>query len=450
MKKLALSLLSALVLTSGAVSAATVVSVEKYHVALPDSEYIPVPAYAQQFPKGLEMGYGSALAWKGFGPNGSLEFYGVTDRGPNMDSLKYEAAGKKAVPTKIFPSPNFTPRIGVIRVSQGHAQVVSSQPIRDSKAALISGRPLPQGRVGATGEVGLDLSLNTLPSDLHGLDPEGILTDANGNFWISDEYGPFVVQLDPNGREIKRFAPGQGLPAILQQRTPNRGGEGLTMSPNGHLWLLVQSTLNIDGKTKNLANFTRLVEIDPVTDKIKTYAYPITKGDYKKTGKMKLGDIHALSNHTFLVIEQGKGADGKMHNWIQYVDLKGATDITNLKANGKELEFSPDAMGVLFQPAHKELFLDLRALGWKTEKAEGITLLPDRKTLAIINDNDFGITTKAKASDSNDPDVGDYIYRAATKDVVNKKGQPVKLNLSMDKGPDQTELWLITMADPLK
>ncbi len=450
MKKQLLSIFSAFVLTSFSAVAADVVSVEKYNVLLPDNELIPVPEYADTFPKGLDMGYGSGLAWKGITAEGELEFYGITDRGPNLDSLQYEQKGKQAVPTKIFPKPDFAPRIGVIRISERQATVVSSLPIRNQQGQLISGRPLPQGRVGATGEIGLAMNLTPLPSDVNGLDPEGFLTDKDGNFWISDEYGPFVVQLDPEGKEIKRYAPGQGLPDILQQRTPNRGGEGLTMSPNGHLWLLVQSPLNINGKTKNLANFSRLVEIDPETDEVKTYAYPVTKGDYKKNGQMKLGDIYALSDHTFLVIEQGKSVDGSMHNWIQCIDVRDATDITDLKINGNYPEFSPEATGVAFKPLKKELLVDLRELGWTTEKAEGLTMLPNRKTIAVINDNDFGVMTDVKATDSDDPDIKDYIYREKTADIINEDGEKVDITITMNEGPDKNELWLITFAEPLK
>ena len=43
-------------------------------------------------------------------------------------------------------------------------------------------------------------------------------------------------------------------------------------------------------------------------------------------------------------------------------------------------------------PMKKTELLDLNALGWLAEKAEGLTLV-DENTLALVNDNDFGLGT---------------------------------------------------------
>ena len=44
-----------------------------------------------------------------------------------------------------------------------------------------------------------------------------------------------------------------GLPKILADRVPNRGSEGLTVDEKGHVFALIQSPLNVDGKTAKTA-----------------------------------------------------------------------------------------------------------------------------------------------------------------------------------------------------
>lgn len=147
--------------------------------------------------------------------------------------------------------------------------------------------------------------MNSLGYDINGLDPEGIAIDKDGNFWISDEYGPFIIKVDKNGKILEKLEPGNGLPEIVKHRIPNRGIEGLTIDKNGNIYAAVQSTLNVDGKTKDTAIFTRVLKIDPDTKEVKTFAYPIDK-NYKSNSAAKIGDIYAVDENKLLIIEQGK------------------------------------------------------------------------------------------------------------------------------------------------
>ena len=90
--------------------------------------------------------------------------------------------------------------------------------------------------------------------------------------------------------------------------------------------------------------------------------------------------------------EQGSDKDGKLRNLIYKVDLRKASDLTAFDKPGAYPEF--DDQQALAQRgialADKTLVVDLRQLGWQQEKAEGLALI-DHNTLAVANDNDFGV-----------------------------------------------------------
>ncbi|MGN0908347.1 MAG: esterase-like activity of phytase family protein, partial [Succinivibrio sp.] len=343
-------------------------------------------------PSGVPFSQEMALAYAGE-DGGSLLFLGLTDRGPNADGPMVRRGGRE-MSAKYFPSPAFNPEVGVIRLKDGKAEVIRTIPLKNADGSLITGLPIPHG-IGSTGEAALDDASRPLGFDPNGLDPEGLAIAADGSMWISDEYGPFLSHFTKDGVLIEKLAPGEGIPEIFKHRTPNRGAEGVALMPDGRLAFMEQSVLSLkrDGRSSaKTASFCRIAIIDPLTHAVKTVGYPINS-DYKKPGDAKLGDILALGSAQFLVIEQGKDRDGRMQNRIYKVDASRADDLTDARKDGLEPEFFKDAGG--FKLARKTLLVDLRALGWDIEKAEGLAMLPDRRTLVVTNDNDFGLELKA-------------------------------------------------------
>ena len=408
-----------------------VVNLKKFDIEVPSQFMVPYSGDESEFKDGFKTGFGSALAFKNINSDGTIEFYALTDRGPNADIPKYLKDGK-SVPGKFFPAPNFTPSIGILKVDGKKAEIIDKIELKDSTGKNITGLPLPLNRIGSTGEVALDLNMNSLGYDINGLDPEGIAIDKDGNFWISDEYGPFIIKVDKNGKILEKLEPGNGLPEIVKHRIPNRGIEGLTIDKNGNIYAAVQSTLNVDGKTKDTAIFTRVLKINPDTKEVKTFAYPIDK-NYKSNSAAKIGDIYAVDENKLLIIEQGK-QKGKMENLIYLVDFSKADDITtlgNLESKGNDLKI---------KLGEKKLVVDLRKHGWDTEKAEGLTLLPDNKTIAIINDNDFGMAISE--------DVSPYHYNENEKQLyLNNKATNQKLTLK--KNTETSQLWLVTLKEEI-
>ncbi|ACZ76647.1 conserved hypothetical protein [Dickeya parazeae Ech586] len=430
------------------------IQTDQYQITFPDNDRVGYHGKWQaRFPNGFPMGVGSGLSFIRR-EGDKLIFVTVTDRGPNADAPEYQ--GKEA---KIFAAPDFTPAIMTITVDTKSAQATALHPLHDESGS-VSGLPLPGTLIGTTNEVALSDVLQTLPNDRQGLDTEGITPDGLGGFWISDEYGPFLIQTDTQGKILKKVGPtplngeqgiASGLPNILKWRQPNRGFEGITRMPDGRILAAVQSTLNIDGKTQNKALFTRLVSFDPATGKTAMYGYPLDAEKWKKTGDAKIGDMVALNDHEVLVIEQGADKDQVMHNLIYRVDLDGASDLTSLDSTQPPEWNDAETLktrGIVL--AKKQKLVDLRQLGWKPEKAEGLALI-DTSTLAVTNDNDFGLQSVLVNPANGVKKIGKYQVGSDGKLSLN--GQQVNTQLELEPLPKDeatSQLWIIHLPQPLQ
>ncbi|WP_027722908.1 esterase-like activity of phytase family protein [Maridesulfovibrio zosterae] len=434
-------------------AAASEFKIQKYEIDTPQKYNVPYSGkFSAEFNDGFPIGIGSGMTYIGKGKDGTLFFYAISDRGPNAGSPKVLVDGKK-VSSKVFPAPEYTPSYGALGLKNGEITLRSIIDIRDFKGNKISGRPIPPGTVGSTGEIPLSDSYKVLSYDREGLDTEGIAIDAkDGNLWICDEYGPFIAKMDANtGRLLKKYAPGNGLPTIVGKRQPNRGMEGIAVTPSNTVLGAVQSICDIDGDVSNSkAPFTRLVLLDPETGETKMFAYPVDVESYNKCKDVKIGDLQAVSDTEFLIIEQGKGKDG-LRNIVYLIDIEDATDLTGRKtADGKELEAVAgaqelDSLGI--KMATKKKIVSLRELGWKPSKAEGLALLPDMQTIAVCSDNDFGFKSVTV-----DPvkDKNGKVVKKATKYVIDENklkysGQEVNTSFKLQKTDEKAGFWLIKL-----
>jgi hypothetical protein len=414
-------------------------SVERYDVAIPMREALGYKgSYAAEFAHGLPLAPGSGLAFKSMEADGALVFWSLGDRGPNGDSPKVDVNGAKS-DTKIFLTPDFVPRLAEIRVERGQRAYVARTLALTQDGRPMSGLPLPPGQTGATGEVPLDDRLATLPFSTQGIDPEGVAIDAQGSLWIVDEYGPFLTQVDAqSGAIVRKLAPGKGLPVELGARQPNRGFEGVAVTPAGKVYAAVQSTLDIDGKTRASARFTRIVEFDPKSGSVRQLAYPIDVDDYKKAGDAKIGDLVAFSDTRLLLIEQGKDKHGTMRNIVYALDVSGADDLGAVRTPaGKPMEFATADEVRALRMIRKRKVLDLREIGWSAEKAEGLAIVDGG--LAVINDNDFGLATEVDGDHGGDP--GLYTIDAGR---LSGHGR-----LRVKANDEATQLWLLRLKQPL-
>ncbi|GAB2596007.1 esterase-like activity of phytase family protein [Microlunatus antarcticus] len=353
-------------------------------------------------------GFGSAVAPV---PGHKNQVYGLTDRGPNVDGPN---------DSKIEPFPDFTPAIGRFTLKDGKARLTKTIKLRAKDGTPYNGQVDPQA---STGETITDLDGKVLPPSRYGYDSEGLVALKDGTFWVSDEYGPFITHFSKKGRAIARLSPFDGtLPRELALRTPNRGMEGLTITPDGKTLVgIMQSALTQAdaGKPKSVA-VTRIVTVDLKTKKTHEYAYVL---DNPKELGTAVSEIGALSATRFVVDERdgefGPGAVKKLYE----VDLAPATDVgprttagaydatTGVRLGGKSLEAvagtgdvaatttALTAAGVT--PVSKKLYLDLGALTAATapggtffdhDKIEGVAVLDGGRKIIVSNDSDFGIS----------------------------------------------------------
>ncbi|MEO7727871.1 MAG: esterase-like activity of phytase family protein, partial [Burkholderiales bacterium] len=327
-------------------------------------------------------------------------FYLLTDRGPNTDSNDPDK--------KVFPLPRFTPQIGRFKLQGDRLVLVKIIEIKNAKGKKITGLPNPQH--GNTGETAVDTQGRELGTDPDGLDSEGLVALKDGGFWISDEYGPWLVHLNPQGRIIERIGPFPGaksLPKVLALRRPNRGMEGLAITPDGKTLVgLMQNPVdNPDAGVRKTSRLNRLVLFDPRTGASKQYAYMLD------ATSAVVSEIAAITDHTFVASErdqlfQGDPKKPSKLKRIYKIDIAQATEIgdpadspNGKTINGKTLEQLNESelieAGIV--PVTKEMVVDLLALpgGYPHDKAEGLAVISDTM-IAVSNDDDFGIVPDGK------------------------------------------------------
>ena len=344
-------------------------------------------------------------------------YYGITDRGPGGGVI------------------DFTPRVHAfkmdINMTTGAVNGYTLQAttlFKDSDGTPLSGLN-PQ------------LLNNNVSTLGRSFDSEGVVRMANGNYLVSDEYGPSVYEFSPNGTKLRAFTIPENLkpktpngsidyvngrPTITTGRQDNRGFEGLTLSRDGtKAYAIIQDPLvnegtdngTVDGRrSRNL----RIVEFDVASgNSTAQYIYrledradindriPGTANDFSGSAQGRnigVSSITALEDGSFVVIERdnrGLGVDPEASalpigsKRVYRIRLDGASDVSNVDLTNR------NSLPAGVVPVQKTLYLDidaaLRAAGLSSvEKLEGLSfgpVLADGSIgLYIVSDNDFSVT----------------------------------------------------------
>jgi len=399
--------------------------------ALGFKDFDPVPAAASFEVTGLpgigataagqalSLGGFSGLFYEGETDDGKLKFVTHTDRGPN---------GEPTGALRPFLLPDFSPRIVRLELDRATGQVTVTGQIA---LRLPDGSPLtglPNTAIAGADantpyndEVPVDLHGNVLSTDPRGGDLEGVAVDTNGHFWMADEYRPAIYHFDSAGLLIERLVPigtaaaagapagsfgTEVLPAVLAQRRQNRGFEAIALQ-DGKVYAFVQSPLRnpatLGNSALNAMRNIRVVEFDPVTQATRQFIYVMdnpTALNADDSRADKIGDAVAIPGGGFLVLERDDDAApadaaAQITKKIYAFNLTDATDITGKDViyGGKSLDqmSTGELAAVGVAPLAKVLHVDLAAAGYdKVQKIEGLAYI-DANTLAVINDNDFGV-----------------------------------------------------------
>lgn len=381
-------------------------SCDKDKVDVPETVVYPAiatdkhPKVLTTTPNGIVLnngGYGSSMVQD---PTDKAVFYLLTDRGPNV--------AEAATNSIMIATPNFVPQIGKFRLKGDSLTLESVILLKNSNGVNLNGLPNPVG-AGATGESAFDLNNSPLTPSVDGIDSEGMAMASDGSFWISDEYGPHLTHFDKTGKTIEKINPfttGRKLPLVLAKRRPNRGMEGLTITPDGKTLVGIMQFPMYNPSSAAVANslVIRIVTFEITTGDTKQFVYMMDNPTLQA-----VSEITAIDNSNFLVLER----DGQfatetnkttVFKKIFKITLTGATDISD-PANGangklfggKTVEELKDAATLTTNnivPVTKTLIADLMKdipTLYPHDKAEGLAII-NSTTIAVSNDDDFGIT----------------------------------------------------------
>jgi len=348
------------------------------------------------------------------------EFWVCSDRGVNIDCASANPAGCTPTYDKMYAFPGYAPKIHRVRLNGDSVQILQTISVKRPGGTPATGIINPTGFGSTAAEVAstdtvlncINFNAKTAAKDIWGIDCEAIVVDKNGNFWLSEEGGPTIWMLDQNGVVLKRYSPyanlvgAQSIDVLIdtafKYRKNNRGFEGLTIAPNGKLYAIIQSPILYP--TQSVGENTRIhriLEIDPTTDATRMLVY-LNDGIIGASGNnqirlrdWKIGDISAINDSTFLVIEAALRGTTDIKK-VYKININAATPVNSGLYSGVRLEALVDSAGLATNgilAVRKTLFMDINAVGWdpNLDKTEGLAIIND-STIVICNDNDYAQT----------------------------------------------------------
>jgi hypothetical protein len=333
-------------------------------------------------------------------------FYAISDRGPNNDTVQPDKSAGTG-----FVVSSFTPLIVKLKISGTTVQVLETKAITTKSGAGVTGLPNIKGYDAVPTDV-KGITSDSL-YNLSGLDSEGIVKTANGEFWIVDEYAPSLAQLSSAGEVKARYVPAgwkgnpttfkavKSIPELYLKRKANRGFEALALTPDGRtLFIGLQSPLLNPSKAVGDASLaTRILRFD-IGSKSFTgeFVFGFEKAavvEATKNSDLKLSALVALDSNTLLVQERTDNSfllstftiDDNANILGSKWDLPATTpSLETYTGAGSNAEVEK-----LIAASNKKIIFNSTSIATMPGKIEGVAVL-DAQHIVLVNDNDFNFT----------------------------------------------------------
>ena len=223
------------------------------------------------------------------------------------------------------------------------------------------------------------------------IDPESIQRGRHGDFWIGDEFGPWLLHFDAEGRLLEApYSLPDGLVAATNPRpggpvtvNNSRGIEAMAMTPNGRFLYVVLEGTVIGDPTGSRRVYEFDVRRRTFTGRLPDYRVELEPNG---TDAHFVADAQALDRHRLLIVERD-GAAAAFRR-VYEVDLREVgPDGSLAKREVVDLAAIPDPHGVSLPPIHEGdvgLGDPFRVM---CESIEALHVLPGRRLLLGCDNN---------------------------------------------------------------
>ena len=235
-------------------------------------------------------------------------------------------------------------------------------------------------------------------------DIESIQQVDDGSFWIGDEFGPFLLHVDADGKVLDSPV---SLPNVSSPQNPylgdpseanlprSRGFEGMALSADGSkLYPMLEGALITDpDQTRRIVN-----EFD-----LSSKSYTGNKFYYRMEDPgHAIGDFIAVNDHEYLVIERD-GSQGDLNGFKKIFKIDSsnpANDSFAPKVEVVDLLNISDPDSISLPAGSGDIGLgDPFAFPFVT--IEDVVII-DQTTLGVLNDNNYPFSTGRNASEPDD------------------------------------------------